>query len=399
MTVPETATGHDAPVRCENCDAPLQGEYCHQCGQSVHNPIRHAGHAIEEVFESFWHLDGRVFRTLRDLLWPGHTAIEYLAGHRQRYLPPLRVFVIMSLLAFFVGKLLIHLDQQPSTVIDTRVIVDSRTVEEVERNRDKLLAELEEARTESGGVVPGVNALLIASQVRVQGEANNRIAQLRSGQPSSATGPAAATPGEKPPTEPAALGRTKSEGALFSSKNAVWDPEKNPANIDGLPRFANDWLNRKLVNIKQNGERMGTRPDAWFQAFMGSLPSALFLLVPVFALMLKLAYLFERRLYMEHLVIALYSHVFLLMALTVMFVLMALSGWAEPHAHWLALVLDSATIGLLLWMPLYLLLMQKKVYAQGWLMTLLKYSVIGFAYFILLTFAAVTMFLATLGKG
>jgi hypothetical protein len=87
------------------------------------------------------------------------------------------------------------------------------------------------------------------------------------------------------------------------------------------------------------------------------------------------------------------------MALTVMFVLMALSGWAEPHAHWLALVLDSATIALLLWMPLYLLLMQKKVYAQGWLMTLLKYSVIGFAYFILLTFAAVTMFLATLGKG
>ncbi|MGH8027478.1 MAG: DUF3667 domain-containing protein, partial [Pseudoxanthomonas sp.] len=66
MTVPENATGHDAPAHCENCHAPLQGEFCHQCGQSIHNPVRHAGHAIEEVFESFWHLDGRVFRTLRD---------------------------------------------------------------------------------------------------------------------------------------------------------------------------------------------------------------------------------------------------------------------------------------------------------------------------------------------
>ncbi|MET0755392.1 MAG: DUF3667 domain-containing protein, partial [Pseudoxanthomonas sp.] len=90
MTQPDHAAGHQAPVHCENCHATLQGEFCHQCGQSIHNPVRHAGHAIEEVFESFWHLDGRVFRTLRDLLWPGRTAMEYLAGHRQRYLPPLR---------------------------------------------------------------------------------------------------------------------------------------------------------------------------------------------------------------------------------------------------------------------------------------------------------------------
>ena len=61
--------GH--PGECENCDAVLQGEFCHRCGQSVHNPIRHAGHAVEEFFEAFWHLDGRVFRTLRDLLVPG----------------------------------------------------------------------------------------------------------------------------------------------------------------------------------------------------------------------------------------------------------------------------------------------------------------------------------------
>lgn len=398
MTVPETATGHDAPVHCENCGAPLQGQYCHQCGQSVHNPVRHAGHAIEEVFESFWHLDGRVFRTLRDLLVPGRTALEYLAGHRQRYLPPLRIFVIMSLLAFFVGKLLIHLDQEPSGGVDVSTIVNSQTVQEVERNRDKLLAELEEAGKDSDGVVPGVNAALIAAQVRVQGEANNRIAELRPDGKASAS--AVAREGNaNDESVPAASGRKKSKGALFSSNNEVWDPNKNPANIDWLPRLANDWLNRKLVNIKANGERMGTRTDAWFQAFMGSLPSALFLLVPVFALMLKLVYLFKRRLYMEHLVIALYSHVFLLMALTVMFVLMAVSDWVKPHAWGLSVVLNVATGALLLWMPVYLLLMQKRAYGQGWPITLFKYGAIGFVYFNLLTFAAVIMFLARLGKG
>src|SRR5690606_8090091 len=82
---------HASPTRCENCDTPLQGEFCHQCGQSIHNPIRHAAHAVEEFFEAFWHLDGRLWRTLRDLASPGRTAINYLAGHRQRYIAPLRL--------------------------------------------------------------------------------------------------------------------------------------------------------------------------------------------------------------------------------------------------------------------------------------------------------------------
>ncbi|MET1161496.1 MAG: DUF3667 domain-containing protein [Pseudoxanthomonas sp.] len=396
MTQPDHAAGHHAPVHCENCHATLQGEFCHQCGQSIHNPVRHAGHAIEEVFESFWHLDGRVFRTLRDLLWPGRTAMEYLAGHRQRYLPPLRIFVIMSLLAFFVGKLLIHPQSNAQLAeIDVAPIVNSQTVQEVERNRDKLLAELEQARKEAGQVVPGVDAFVIASQVRVQGEANNRIAQLRPG--GAPPAPAAGGGGDNA-VDTAALGRRKSSGALFSSDNEVWDPAKNPARVDWLPGFANDWLNRKLTNGKENAERMGTRLDAWFQAFMGSLPSALFLLVPLFALMLKLAYVFKRRLYMEHLVVALYSHVFLLMALTVMFVLMAASGWVDARAHWLSVALNLATVGLLLWMPVYLLLMQKRVYGQGWPMTLVKYGAIGFVYVNLLMIVATVMFLVTLAK-
>jgi hypothetical protein len=61
----------DAPFACENCQTALQGCYCHLCGQPAANPLRHVGHAIEEFFESFWHLDGRVFRTLRDLPRPG----------------------------------------------------------------------------------------------------------------------------------------------------------------------------------------------------------------------------------------------------------------------------------------------------------------------------------------
>ena len=390
MTVSETAAGHDAPARCENCYAPLHGEFCHQCGQSVHNPIRHAGHALEEVFESFWHLDGRVFRTLRDLLRPGHTALEYLAGHRQRYLPPLRIFVIMSLLAFFVGTATIHFDDQSvSPEVDVADITQSKTVAEVERNRDRMLAELEEGRKDGGKVIPGVDAMIIAAQVKIRGEAANRIVELTPDKKA----PAASAPHENTTEVP------PSKGELFSINNEAWDAKANPVEIGWLPGFANEWLTRRASQATENIQRMENRPDRYFQAFMASLPSALFVLVPVFALMLKLSYFFQRRLYMEHLVVALYSHVFLLMALTAVFVLMAASGAVAAHANWLSIVFNIAIKLLLIWMPLYLLLMQKRVYAQGWLMTLLKYSVIGFVYVNLLATMAALMFLLRLSNG
>jgi len=40
--------------------------------------------------------------------------------------------------------------------------------------------------------------------------------------------------------------------------------------------------------------------------------------------------------------------------------------------------------------------MQKRVYAQGWGMTLLKFGVVGIAYLMLLTFGAVATVLASL---
>ena len=68
---------------------------------------------------------------------------------------------------------------------------------------------------------------------------------------------------------------------------------------------------------------MTQEPELFFTRLIGSVPSALFVLVPVFALLLKFAYIETRRVYLEHLVVALYSHVFLLIMLTLAFVLSA----------------------------------------------------------------------------
>lgn len=377
-----TTEAHPAPAACENCAAPLHGVYCHDCGQSVHNPIRHLGHAVEEFFEAFWHLDGRVFRTLRDLWVPGRVARNYLAGHRARYIAPLRLFVVLSLLTFFIGSAAVHVEGGVVDVSGIRGIETAGTVEEVERIRDRLIADIEQARAEAGNT-PGVDPALVAAEIRVRGAAANRMIEL-------AGSPGKAVEGAAPPTP----GPPGLRINLFGHTGA-WDAQDNPLVIGWWPRFANDWLNRKIGNLEKNMQSLDeTSPDTWVQAVMSAAPSALFLLVPVFTGLLKLAYLFTRRMYLEHLVVALYSHAFLLIMLSLAFALSALDNWTTSVA--VGVLSKLGLTAVLIWMPIYLLVMQKRVYGQAWWLTVTKYLVVGYIYFWMLGIATLLIFLARL---
>ena len=126
------------------------------------------------------------------------------------------------------------------------------------------------------------------------------------------------------------------------------------------------------------------------------MPTTLFVLVPIFALMLKLAYMFKRRLYMEHVVVALPSHAFLCLNLLLIALLHMLMEAVAPDGSAFNFVFDWLEGLLIAWMPIYLLLMQKRGYGQGWPMTLLKYLVLGTCYMTLLGFAISAAAIASL---
>ncbi len=387
----DTGAGH-APALCENCATALQGEFCHACGQSVHNPIRHLGHAVEEFFEAFWHLDGRVFRTLRDLMVPGRVAASYLAGHRARYIAPLRLFVILAVLTFFIGATAIHVDDDTLQIDGIEEIGTATSVEQVRRLEETMLARIDEARVGADGV-PIVGPGLIQAEVRIRAAAANRIVELEG---TGADGVAAAAPVEADTTEGQRGSRSRPLQLNILGHKGVWHPRDNPFTVGWWPDFANAWLNRKLGNLDRNMQALDDfSPEAAVQAIMAAAPSALFLLVPVFAVLLKVAYLFSRRVYLEHLVVALYSHAFLLIMLTLAFLLSAAGSWTSGLP---SILFNTCFAAVLLWMPLYLLLMQKRVYGQPWWLTVPKFVVVGNIYFVLLAFAALLVFLARLAS-
>ena len=403
------------PANCENCGTPLQGHYCYVCGQSVHNPTRHFGHAVEEVFESFWHLDGRVFRTLRDLMVPGRVTLNYLAGQRVRYIAPIRLFVILSLLTFFIGKLVVHVDQAPIHFGGEggAALEKAQTVAEVKQIESRLLAKLaidekKAART------PGVNPALVATRVAIEGAAANRIAELeeiasdraeaKSSADAAESGKAEASAAQdnggataktadaantaNAPTLAAAKEKEKKktddDGTHWRFNGRDWDEKTNPVEVSFLPGFANRWINHKIGRAKNNIEQMDGDPNRFIEAFLGAVPTALFLLMPVFALLLKVFYLGSGRRYLEHVVVALYSHAWLLVFLLALFLLNAVKD--AFSANWVA-VLTSLLSGLLwMWVPIYLWVMQHRVYRDHWLVTTLRYVVIGSIYMVLVLF-------------
>lgn len=91
-------------TRCANCGAALTGLYCHACGQKHEPHIHSIGHFLEETTESLTHADSRLWRTIALLLArPGFLTAEFFAGRRARYLPPIRLYLVVSVVFFLVA--------------------------------------------------------------------------------------------------------------------------------------------------------------------------------------------------------------------------------------------------------------------------------------------------------
>lgn len=100
---PEAAPPSLPRPRCQNCDAELVGPYCAACGQR-HDPHLHSlPHFIAEAAENITHADSRLWRTLWALLAkPGFLTREFLVGRRASYLPPFRLYLVVTLLFFVI---------------------------------------------------------------------------------------------------------------------------------------------------------------------------------------------------------------------------------------------------------------------------------------------------------
>src|SRR4030095_6883891 len=93
------------PRRCANCGAALSGRYCAKCGQDSQVTLT-VRHFLEEFIEGVTHFDSTFWRTILPLLFrPGLVTERYLGGKRKFYAPPVRTYLVLSVVYFLLVSL------------------------------------------------------------------------------------------------------------------------------------------------------------------------------------------------------------------------------------------------------------------------------------------------------
>jgi hypothetical protein len=318
--------------QCENCGALLHGPYCSQCGQKAADRIVPVWHMINEALEAVVELDLRVLYTLPKFLFlPGRLTKEYLNGRRKRYIRPFRLYLFSTFVLFAVIAL--------TTTGTFGLVLDPQGMARLNPPNTGI--------TLSGGV----DSLAAASPPAADSTA-------AAGAPT-----APSTDDRSPFGDPER--RKKLANDLRSDSTSVQfdlydDPEAN-ARMERLLRV------KAAQAVENPWEAVGSMIDRG--------PYLMFLLLPIFAFLLKLLYVRRGRLYMEHMIFSLHVHALAFFAFTVGLLLRQSDvGWLDASAPWV----EASPL-------LYLVLALSHVYEQGLLKSALKALILLSIYSVVLS--------------
>jgi hypothetical protein len=308
----------DESPNCLNCGTHLRGQYCGSCGQRSRSRLIKLWQLISEAFGDLFELDSRLWQTIVPLvIRPGRLTHDYLQGRRARYMPPFRMYLVLSLIFFVVA--FFNPREELSLFFEAPV-------------EQEVAADADEEEEEEHGVIVAFND---------------------------------------------------------NGENEVEDDcEVEADDVEGMPAF----LARRLTpeRVRQVCEQIvADEGKTLLEKVTNNVPTALIVLLPLMALVLKALYPLSRRYYVEHLLFFVHLHAFffLLFTLQILFVRLT-AALAVPE-----LVTTLVIVASSIYIPVYLFVAMRRVYAQGRFVTFVKYIaltaayIVGFSTIMALTFA------------
>ncbi len=148
--------------------------------------------------------------------------------------------------------------------------------------------------------------------------------------------------------------------------------------------LATSFLKRQVIKLSRD-------PEAFLHAFLENVPAVMFVLLPVFAFLLKLIYIRSGRLYAEHLIFALHTHSFVYLVQILLHTATAALEKLPIRMGVIETLGGLSVFGGILWTIAYLYKAMRKMYGQGRLKTLAKFCLLGFGYFFALVLSMVVV--------
>ncbi len=98
---------HEAPIICPNCGYPAVKNYCAQCGQATHLHDETFLGLISHFVGHYFHYDSKFWHTLKTLWFsPGKLTTAYWNKQRARYIPPISLYIFISVAFFLTSSIM-----------------------------------------------------------------------------------------------------------------------------------------------------------------------------------------------------------------------------------------------------------------------------------------------------
>ena len=310
---------------CPNCSAELTGRFCASCGQPLDTHRRSVRHLTSEFVKDVASFDSRILRTVTALLIkPGELAAAFRDGRTQRFVPPVRLYLFVSLIFFVVlSATNTALLQFVVTADPVNIVVENGKAYEVDRDGSK---EPLPHRYADGKPHYIFNSKMVFFAREGSLHANLTPAQAK---------------------------------MLNDTLDRAAEKEKQQNGTGKVVHTVSATMN-KLVKD----------PAALNGALTAWIPRALFLLLPLFALLISAFYWRQRKklFFVDHLVFSLGVHSFAFA------LLLAAAALAQLVSGDMALGAAAAVLGG------YIFLAMKRFYGQNWFWTAVKFVTVSLLY-------------------
>jgi len=347
-------------TNCKNCEQKHKTgfEFCPHCGQKTNEDLT-VGVLFYNTISNYFSFDARFFKSFIPLMFrPGILAKRFIEGKRLLYLHPAQMYLFISVVFFFFFSFIVRdqveeLDKQLEKGFTEKTAkIDSLRTQVLDTTK---IASITKSLKDSN-IVIGVDAeelqaldSIIATKANTT---NNNFSGLTFGY----------------------------DGKKVDSLIAAKAPVEAQLNAMGMEEDAGIFKRRLYTQLLkfQTNKKGGTI----LQTFYDSIPIALFVLLPIFAMLLKL-FFWRRGSFAHHLVFSFYYYSFLFTVLCI--ILLANFIWDVPD--WVGFLIMLSTF-------FYLFLAIKHFYKQGVFVSFFKTCVITFMYMIFVMPIAIGVMMA-----
>lgn len=358
-------------ISCQNCGETLKGPFCHACGQKDSELRRPWWSLFNDVMDEFLSTDSRILRTILVLVvMPGMLTRDYLDGHRARYVTPMKLYLITTLIFF----LLLEISNVALVQLEiTRTPITSEQVEE--EDLDSL----------DPAAKAAIGDLGKAGETRPLSP--EEVAALQKQLETAGLDPEIIDTATKGGTDKKAEDRvdTKFQIIMFMPLMETQAGAELAREMDDLNIQAEGSEEGKkfLESIVAGFQAVLYDPELLNETFNTWLPRAMLVLVPIFALMMRVMHWGGQRYYINQMIFSLHYHTYIFILMMPMIIIVPMLGtgisgqlFALGAGGWLLVALKTSQ-------------------RQGWIRTILKFFWIGFWYLVV----AITTMVAILIVG